>query len=67
VGEPKPPKPRGRESRTGPSTEVPGLIPSDPLPARVAILQVVLLFGIPLLLLALAKYLLHRYFPTLGY
>jgi len=45
----------------------PPLEPTDPLSAQVALIQIVLLLGIPLGLLLLAKVLLSRFFPGLGY
>ena len=43
------------------------LIPANPLPARTAFLQIILLIGIPALLLVLARFLLTRFFPSMGY
>ncbi|MCI0567993.1 MAG: hypothetical protein L0170_07300 [Acidobacteria bacterium] len=43
------------------------LVPSNPLSNRKALLQVVLLLGIPLVLLLLARLLLKQFFPSLGY
>jgi hypothetical protein len=43
------------------------LVPANPLSAREAILQVVLLLGIPLVLLILARFALRQFFPSLGY
>ena len=43
------------------------LVPANPLPARTALLQVALLVGIPLVLLLIARFVLHQYFPALGY
>ena len=43
------------------------LIPSQPLSGREALLQVVLLLGIPLVLLLLARFFLRQFFPSLGY
>ena len=48
-------------------TVVADLIPQNPLSARTALIQVSLLVGVPLALLLLARYILHRFFPTLGY
>ena len=45
----------------------PTLIPADPLPGWKAAVQVVLLLGIPLTLLFVAKVVLKRFFPELGY
>ncbi|HKQ97830.1 MAG TPA: hypothetical protein VJV75_08145 [Candidatus Polarisedimenticolia bacterium] len=53
-------KPAGGGSR-------PPLEPTEPLPAHVAWLQVVVLLGIPLGLLLLGKVVLGRFFPGLGY
>jgi len=50
-----------------PRNVVSDLIPQNPLSARTALIQVSLLIGIPLALLLLARYLLHRFFPSLGY
>jgi hypothetical protein len=43
------------------------LIPSNPLSARKAFVQVALLLGIPLVVLLLARFLLRQFFPSLGY
>jgi hypothetical protein len=43
------------------------LVPTNPLSARTAFLQVALLIGIPLVLLLLARFLLQKFFPSLGY
>jgi len=45
----------------------PNLIPTDPLPGWKASVQVLLLLGIPLTLLFVAKVVLKRFFPELGY
>jgi hypothetical protein len=45
----------------------PGLVPSDPLPGWLAAVQVLILLGIPITLLLLARLVLHRFFPQLGY
>ena len=45
----------------------PSLSPADPLPASKALLEAVLLLGIPLGLLLLAKLVLRIFFPSLGY
>jgi len=45
----------------------PSLSPADPLPASKALLEAVLLLGIPLGLLLLAKLVLRTFFPSLGY
>ena len=43
------------------------LIPAHPLSGREAAVQLVLLLGIPLALLLLARYVLRALFPSLGY
>lgn len=43
------------------------LIPAHPLSAREAMIQLLLLIGIPLALLLLARYVLRALFPSLGY
>ena len=43
------------------------LVPENPLPPRVALLQVLILLGLPLGLLLLAKLVLRSFFPHLGY
>lgn len=54
-----------------PGTAQPGarlsLTPADPLPGWKAIVQAVLLLGIPLALLLVAKLVLRSFFPSLGY
>jgi len=45
----------------------PPLEPTNPLPARTAVLQMVLLLGIPMVLLVLMKAVLRTFFPQLGY
>jgi len=42
-------------------------VPVDPLPGWKAALQAALLVGIPLTLLFVAKMVLRKYFPELGY
>lgn len=51
----------------GGTSSRPPLEPTEPLSPQVALIQVVLLLGIPLGLLALAKVVLSRFFPGLGY
>jgi hypothetical protein len=53
----------------GPATAPgrPGLIPANPLPLWRALVQVACLLGIPLTLLLLAKPVVRRFFPELGY
>jgi hypothetical protein len=43
------------------------LEPANPLPARTALLQMVLLLGIPMVILLLMKVVLRTFFPQLGY
>ncbi len=45
----------------------PVLEPADPLPAWKALVQAVILVGIPLTLLVIAKVVLKKFFPELGY
>ena len=45
----------------------PSLEPTDPLPLGTAVVQVVLLLGIPIGLLLFAKIVLRSFFPELGY
>ncbi len=45
----------------------PSLIPEDPLPGWQALIQALLLLGVPILLLLLAKVMLQNFFPALGY
>lgn len=59
-------RPAGARSAE-PKSVTTDLIPANPLSARQALIQVALLAGIPLLLLLLIRYLLHQFFPELGY
>ncbi len=43
------------------------LIPAHPLSGREALVQLLVLIGIPLALLLLARYVLRALFPSLGY
>ena len=45
----------------------PPLEPEHPLPLRTALIQLVLLIGVPLAFLLALKPLLRAYFPELGY
>jgi hypothetical protein len=54
-------------ARSEPKNVTTDLIPANPLTARQALIQVTLLAGIPLLLLLLFRFILHRFFPELGY
>jgi hypothetical protein len=65
-------------NRRRPGSQMPGqtpssnparplLIPSDPLPGWKALVQAIALLGIPIALLLLAKVVLRRFFPGLGY
>jgi 4-hydroxybenzoate polyprenyltransferase len=59
---------KGGNPNSAPRKEpVSDLIPANPLSVREALLQVVLLLGIPLVLLLLARFLLRQFFPSLGY
>lgn len=51
----------------GPGAGRPGLVPANPLPVRKALLQVLVLLGIPLALLIIGKVLIRAWFPELGY
>ena len=55
------------DSRTRTASSKPPLEPTEPISTQVALMQVVLLLGIPLGLLALTKVVLSRFFPGLGY
>ncbi len=50
-----------------PPTGRPSLVPADPLPGWKALVQALLLVGIPLALLLVAKVIVKRFFPELGY
>ena len=68
MANPKPNRNPTAASRPGePRGDSGGLIPTNPLPLRVALLQVGILVGVPILLLILARYVLTRFFPSLGY
>jgi hypothetical protein len=68
MAEPKAGRSRAGGSRSAePKNVTTDLIPAHPLSARQALIQVALLVGIPLLLLLLFRYILHRFFPELGY
>jgi len=43
------------------------LEPADPLPGWKAMVQALLLVGIPMVLLLIAKFVLKTYYPELGY
>ena len=74
-----PPGPSQPANRTGPApanragiptANRPGiqpLIPTDPLPGSKALMQAAILLGIPLTLLLVARLILRKFFPTLGY
>ena len=57
---------RGDFKKSGGSSRPP-LEPLNPLPARTAVLQMVLLLGIPMGILLLMKVVLRTFFPQLGY
>lgn len=48
-------------------TSRPSLVPEKPLSGRVAVVQAILLLGIPITLLFVAKIVLRKFFPQLGY
>ncbi len=50
----------------GPAAK-PSLVPTDPLPGWLAAVQVLILLGIPITLLLVARLILHHFFPELGY
>ena len=67
---PEPKGPRGKSGNIRPSEPknlATDLIPTNPLSARKAFIQVALLFGIPVLLLLVTKVILKQFFPSLGY
>jgi hypothetical protein len=43
------------------------LVPSTPLPGWLALVQIALLLGLPISLLLVARVILRRFFPELGY
>jgi hypothetical protein len=45
----------------------PSLEPADPLSGTTALLQTLILLGLPIGLLLFARVILHRFFPGLGY
>ena len=66
-------EPKGARNKSGssrpsePKNVVSDLIPTNPITARKAFIQVALLIGIPLVLLLLARFVLRQFFPSLGY
>lgn len=56
-----------RGAGQGAGSARPGLVPAHPMPLSLAVIQVVLLLGIPLAILVVIKQVLKRYFPELGY
>jgi len=66
-------EPKGARNKSGssrpsePRNVVSDLIPANPMKARTAFFQIVLLLGIPLVLLLLARFILRQFFPSLGY
>jgi len=60
---------RGKGAIQQPARKEPvsDLVPANPLSGREALFQVVLLLGIPLALLLLARVFLRQFFPSLGY
>ncbi len=61
-------QPRGGQP-SGPTQPIarPVLIPTNPLPGWKAILQALVLLGVPIALLLIAKVILRTFFPQLGY
>ena len=55
------------KGRVGSAPGRPPLEPEHPLLARIALIQVALLIGIPVAFLLALKPLLRAYFPELGY
>lgn len=55
------------KGRGGSAPGRPPLEPAHPLQARIALIQVALLIGIPVAFLLALKPLLRAYFPELGY
>ena len=53
--------------RQGSVSSRPSLVPKEPLSGWVALVQVLVMLGIPLALLILAKLVLRSFFPELGY
>ena len=53
--------------RPGSASVRPSLVPKEPLSGWVALVQVLVMLGVPLTLLILAKLVLKSYFPELGY
>jgi hypothetical protein len=51
---------------SGPANRPP-LEPTDPLSGTTALLQTMILLGIPIGLLLFARVILHKFFPGLGY
>jgi hypothetical protein len=63
---------RGNRQQRGPQLpgQAPGrapLHPADPLPGWKALMQAAILLGIPLTLLFVARLVLRKFFPSLGY
>lgn len=59
--------PRSGPARGQGAANRPSLVPANPLPGWLAIVQVLILLGIPLTLLFVARLVLHHFFPDLGY
>ena len=65
---------KGNRQQRGPQmpgqSQGPGRIPlhpADPLPGWKALMQAAILLGIPLTLLLVARLILRKFFPSLGY
>ena len=59
--------PGGGPTGGGPQGARPSLIPANPLSGTAAVVQTLILLGIPLALLFAFKFVLKRFFPELGY
>ncbi len=58
---------RGPQGGPGQTVGRPSLIPADPLPGWKAAVQAAILLGIPITLLLVARLILKKFFPYLGY
>ena len=67
MAEPKGQRQRGAAGNPARRETAGELIPANPLSGREAMVQLLLLLGIPLALLLLARFVLRALFPSLGY
>ena len=58
---------REMKARTAGPSGRPPLEPTDPLPLSTALVQIVLLLGVPIVLLFIAKIVLTRFFPGVAH